>query len=372
MIIDRCKRKKQPLFLAFIDFSKAYDLVPHCYLMKLLKSLGCGAVMLMALVSMYSLTQFFLGSTIITAALGVKQGSPTSCFLFIVFVDVMIKMVKSVQPDRFLKWLHILMLMDDTVLMASSRERLVEKLQKLVEYCTESGMVINEDKTKFMVICPASPRDRESINIGPVTVHHCTEYTYLGVIFTCDGNLSSMLRAHSKSRKKQMNKLIIFLQANQDAPFSVKKKVVDAAFTSSILYGCEAWLGSKPREMDSMYLEAIKLLLGVRISTKTDVALLEAGYPSLEAAVHGRQKAFLTKMIRERQDMTDDPLMFALELTRQDNKKVNSYIDDVLGSADIIGDDIRQRQQRVRDSNESKSIAYRNINPELQVHPVYA
>ena len=52
-------------------------------------------------------------------------------------------------------------------------------------------------------------------------------------------------------------------------------------------------------------------------------------------------------MIRERQDMTDDPLMFALELTRQDNKKVNSYIDDVLGSADIIGDDIRQRQQRV-------------------------
>ena len=138
-------------------------------------------------------------------------------------------------------------------------------------------MVINEDKTKFMVICPASPRDRESINIGPVTVHHCTEYTYLGVIFTCDGNLSSMLRVHSKSRKKQINQLIIFLQANLD---SVKKKVVDAAFTSSILYGCEAWLGSKPRELDSMYLEAIKLLLGVRISTKTDVALLEAGYSS--------------------------------------------------------------------------------------------
>ena len=165
------------------------------------------------------------------------------------------------------------------------------------------------------------------------------------------------MRVHSRSRKKQMNKLIIFLQANQDAPFSVKKKVVDAAFTSSILYGCEAWLGSKPREMDSMYLEAIKLLLGVRISTKTDVALLEAGYPSLEAAVHDRQKAFLTKMIRERQDMTDDPLMFALELTRQDNKKVNLYIYDVLGSADIIGDDIHQRQQHVRDSNESKSIA---------------
>ena len=84
-------------------------------------------------------------------------------------------------------------LCDKTGILASSKERLTEKLLILVDYCNESGMVINEDKTKFMAINPTSDEDRASINIGPVTVKHCLSYTYLGVIFTADGNLSSML-----------------------------------------------------------------------------------------------------------------------------------------------------------------------------------
>ena len=86
LVIDRCVRKKEVLFIAFIDFSKAYDRVPRGYLLKLLMSLGCGVVMLTALTSLFLVTQFVLGATIITAVVGVKQGSPTSCFLFILFV----------------------------------------------------------------------------------------------------------------------------------------------------------------------------------------------------------------------------------------------------------------------------------------------
>ena len=126
---------KQPLFIAFIDFSKAYDRVPRNYLLNLLKALGCGVVMLTALTSLFSVTQFVLGGTIITAIVGVKQGSPTSCFLFILFVDEFVRLVKRRSSvDGFLSWLHLLMLMDDTVLFATSRERLVEKLNLLAEW----------------------------------------------------------------------------------------------------------------------------------------------------------------------------------------------------------------------------------------------
>ena len=55
-------------------------------------------------------------------------------------------------PDGFLKWLHALMLMDDTVILATSRERLIEKLYILDEFCESHGMIINESKTKFIVI----------------------------------------------------------------------------------------------------------------------------------------------------------------------------------------------------------------------------
>ena len=100
LLMDYCKRKKsQTLFVAFIDFSKAYDRVPRKYMLELLKRLGCGRLMLAALRAMYRLTQFVLGSTLIQATLGVKQGSPTSCFLFTLFVDECVKLIKANSED---------------------------------------------------------------------------------------------------------------------------------------------------------------------------------------------------------------------------------------------------------------------------------
>ena len=115
---------------------------------------------------------------------------------------------------------------------------------------------------------------------------------------------------HCIAKTKDINKLVIFLESNKNAPFVVKKTVVDACFNASLLYGCEGWLGAKPSStLNSMYMKAIKMLLGVRQSTPNDNCLIEAGYPSLEAAVRQRQRKFLQRMIDERKDLDDDPLM---------------------------------------------------------------
>ena len=42
--------------------------------------------------------------------------------------------------------------MDDTVLLATSREQAIKKVKILMDYCQKSGMRINQDKPKFMVI----------------------------------------------------------------------------------------------------------------------------------------------------------------------------------------------------------------------------
>ena len=67
------------------------------------------------------------------------------------------------------------MLMDDTVILATSRERLIAKLYILDEFCESHGMIINESKTKFMVI-HGGVRDRMPIKIGSRMIEHCDQY----------------------------------------------------------------------------------------------------------------------------------------------------------------------------------------------------
>ena len=166
--------------------------------------------MLSALISMYSNTTNILGSTIITSTIGVRQGSPTSCYLFIIFVDVLILLLKAkCSPEPILGWLHCLMLMDDTIILATSREKVIEKVQLLHDYCKENGMKVNAAKTKLMVI-NGGPVDKIPIIMPEFVIKHCSQYVYLGTIFTADGRADSSLQAHLDVKNKELNKLLIF------------------------------------------------------------------------------------------------------------------------------------------------------------------
>ena len=78
LIMNYCFKKRVKLFVAYVDLSKAYDRVPRNKLMMCLKKAGCASAMLMALVAMYQVTRSMLGMAVITATIGVRQGSPTS------------------------------------------------------------------------------------------------------------------------------------------------------------------------------------------------------------------------------------------------------------------------------------------------------
>ena len=134
-----------------------------------------------------------------------------------------------------------------------------------------------------------------------------------------------------------MNKLVRFLDKNQNAPFDVKKKVVDACFNTSLLYGCESWLEDKVLpDLEQLYMKGIKSLLGIRSQITADVVLLESGYPSLRALIKSKQKAFFQNMINERKDMLDDPFMHAVRLTQNKNRTMNGYLECLKNCDDFI------------------------------------
>ena len=65
--------------------------------------------------------------------------------------------------------------------------------------------------------------------------------------------LQGIFETAPKCAKKYLMKLIAFFKRNTDMPFIVKKKVMDAAFMSAIMYGCESWLGVCVKDMDKIY-----------------------------------------------------------------------------------------------------------------------
>ena len=137
----------------FIDFSKAYDRIPRAKLLEALRDLGCGSVMLSALCSMYKVTFGAMGASLMRFVQGVRQGAPTSCFLFTMYANELIRRMKATCPDDdFLSKLHMLLLMDDTCILASSREQCLNKLNILTRFCKDKDFVINQLKTQFFVI----------------------------------------------------------------------------------------------------------------------------------------------------------------------------------------------------------------------------
>ena len=373
LITDFAVKKKIKLYIVFVDFSQAYDKVSRVVLFTILKRLGCGATMLMALVAMYKMTQSVIGTALITASVGVRQGSPTSCLLFVLFVNDLIKMFKErCGPDGFLAWLHVLIFMDDTVILSTSRNGILAKLGLLREFCVSHGMKVNVSKTKFMVIKGTAEDERDLI-VQDMCVKSCKYYVYLGSPFSSDGLISSSIKINANLRMCQALKFVSFCLKNNDVPFYVKKKVFHAAVMSSILYGCESWLNGNIKPMENIYNMCIKHLLGVRKTTTNTLCLIELGLPPLKALIMQRQRHFFKNMWAERGDMFDDPFRYAMLLVRNSRTPTSRFLNDLIDrDVDDIGQSMNNLHQEVIDSQKSKCIYYKRISPNMHVHNIYS
>jgi hypothetical protein len=364
MLIDYAKGKKKKLFICFIDFSKAYDRISRPKLFRLLANLGCGHVMLRALQLMYKNTKNILKTAIINSKIGVKQGGSSSGLLFVLYMDVLAKMVREVCPhDDYLGSVHSLMLMDDTALLATSRDTLLKRYDALVRFCEEYDMVINEDKTKLMVI-NGDRADRASFQKGGVTVTHVDSYIYLGSPFSAKGSVQNDIQEHANLKQKHVNKFNTFCYKNQSMPFIFKKKVFDAVLTTKLLYGCESWFTEDYKAIEVLYMSALKSLLGVRKQTPNQTVLTECGVPELKEVVRKHQRNFINSKLSD----PEEPLTKVFELCQRNDTAAFRFIQRV---REYVFDATERRMESMRNSARTKTKTYLEINPSCAVHKMY-
>ena len=184
--------------------------------------------------------------------------------------------------------------------------------------------------------------------------------------------MSSAVRLHAKNKLCHVLKFISFLKKNNDIPFIVKRRVFDAALLSSLMYGCESWVGADIKPAVKLYNWALKQLLGVRKTCPNVVCYVESGYPSLPDLVKYRQHKFVKKMWDERRTIDDDPLYFAIRKVIEANTPAGKLVSDMIREevpdmSVLLG----KAKNCVRESDASRCIVYRNINPTLTTHDIY-
>ena len=200
-----------------------------------------------------------------------------------------------------------------------------------------------------------------------LTVKHAESYIYLGSPFTEDGKIQNVIAMHLKTRTADLNKFKIFCKVNVTMPDQYKKKVLQAAIISSLVYSCESWFTDSLKQMEKMYISALKSLLGVRETTRTDVVLLETGMPTLQELIKMRSTAFIKKNVNASID--DTPLARVYKMCEEKGTNGYRYIKRNLNNP--VEEVLVSVKQNILDSTTSKALTYKVMNPNLSVHGVY-
>ena len=108
-------------------------------------------------------------------------------------------------------------------------------MMKVKEQSEKVGLKLNIQKTKIMASCPIT-----SWQIDGETMEILSDFIFLGLKITADGDSSHEIKRHLLLGRKAMTNLDSTLRSKDDTlPTNVC--LVKAMFFPVVIYGCESW-----------------------------------------------------------------------------------------------------------------------------------
>ena len=292
-LMQQARQSKRKLYTCFVDFKKAFDLVPRSTLWKVLEESGMTGNVLASLKSMYAADKACVltgdGPTdLFECGIGVKQGCPASPLLFSLYLDELEQKLEESAADIDCPeiagiLLAILLFADDIALFSYSPRGLQKQLDILSRFCAARGLTVNVKKTKILVF-EARKSSHTSFYFNGDIIDQVDEFKYLGILMHGTKGLSPAIEYLCKAAKRAMFGLQRRCQQLSIHDPVLKCKLFDTLVKPILCYCCEVWsvLGSKTAlaSMDRIQIGFLKILLGVQVHTKTLHVLAEFGrYP---------------------------------------------------------------------------------------------
>lgn len=241
-IIEKFKEFNQPLYLAFVDYSKAFDSIAHSSIWTALRNNNVNKTYVNIIKNIYSKSvsrvklekqgeEFVIGR-------GVRQGDPLSPKLFIAVLEDIFKNINWNNKGIWIfnnKLTH-LRFADDIVLFSKSATDLELLLQRLNSESKKIGLNMNASKTKIM-----SNSQKKIIQVEGKIIEYENEYVYLGklVSFDSNSNENEIDRRTSTAWKKYWAQKEI-LKGNYS--LNIKKTIMDSCILPSLTYASQTWV----------------------------------------------------------------------------------------------------------------------------------
>lgn len=208
-VIDYYTSRSSPVYLCFLDASKAFDRVNYWKLFRKLLDRNTPKYLVNLLVFWYSHQEFLVRwgnrmSGSFKTSNGIRQGGILSPYLYNAYTDELSNALSGVGIGCNIhnKCINSLSYADDMVLIAPTANALQKLINKCHSFATQHDIIYNTTKTECMIIPPKNSKVNylQSVELGGYQLKFVNRFVYLGHVITTD-------RTDDEAIQKQLGKL---------------------------------------------------------------------------------------------------------------------------------------------------------------------
>ena len=271
-------QKRGKLYVAFIDYKKAFDMVDRKVLWKIMKEEGISTKMINMIKAIYKTVTATVRygnkySEEITCPFGVKQGCLLSPGLFSILINRVARKVaeKGRSGYQFItggKEIFSLLFADDIVLISQTPSGLQNQLNNLKLASEELGLEVNLNKTKTLAFRRGGFLGKaEKWYYGREQIETVNSYKYLGYTFTT--KLSTEIATAEFAGRAKGKIISIFKALYKIGKINITTffHLFDCQVKPMLLYASEIWGNNIQYTLEKVHMFAAKKLIGVSAKT---------------------------------------------------------------------------------------------------------
>ena len=288
MIQKYLSKRKGRFYVLFIDFEKAFDNISYKKLFESLSSKGVNGKFLKILLEIYrknnssvkvadSCTSYF------PCQKGTRQGSPQIFNLFIndLCSNVGINSDTGIFINSNIPIITYLLFAGDVACPADTVAQLQRQIDKVENFCKDTGMQINVKKTQIIIFRKRGRlRKSKKWKFGNKPLSVVSFYKYMGILFTPKLKWTKALRNLSAQATKTLNFLRVYNYQYGTFYYQDYFKVFDTMVKPILCYGAEFWGYTYRDIVEKVHIQTCKQFLGVGKTTCYAMFLGDCGrYP---------------------------------------------------------------------------------------------